>query len=55
MVAAAFVRAGKLGAEFPYTLGTMCYIEVGNDGSVRCGPAALTRKPSLDAALPGAR
>lgn len=34
--------AGAMGAEFPYTLPTMCYIEVATDGSVRWGTDAGT-------------
>jgi hypothetical protein len=32
--------AGALGADFPYTLETMCYLEVSTDGSVRWGTDA---------------
>jgi hypothetical protein len=39
--------AGELGAEFPYTLGKMCYIEVGSDGSVRWGRDAGTYERAL--------
>jgi hypothetical protein len=39
--------AGALGVEFPYTLATMCYIEVGRDGSVRWGNNASTYERAL--------
>ena len=35
--------AGAMGAEFPYLLGTMCYIEVAGDGSVSQGADAVNR------------
>ncbi|MFI7120351.1 hypothetical protein [Amycolatopsis sp. NPDC049868] len=51
--------AGAMGAEFPYTLQTMCYIEVATDGSVRWGTdtgaysRALAGESRLFAAWPG--
>jgi hypothetical protein len=51
--------AGAMGAEFPYRLGTMCYIEVGTDGTVSQGAdeaayrRALTGQSRLFAVWPG--
>ena len=48
-----------MGSEFPYTLSTMCYIEVAKDGSVTWGSAresyerALTGDSTLYAVWPG--
>jgi len=39
--------AGALGSEFPYTLATMCYIEVARDGSVRWGNDTSTYERAL--------
>lgn len=39
--------AGALGTEFPYALGTTCYIEVSRDGSVRWGNDAGTYERAL--------
>jgi hypothetical protein len=39
--------AGAMGAEFPYTLGTMCYFEVSRDGNVRWGNDAGARERAL--------
>jgi hypothetical protein len=39
--------AGALGTEFPYALGTMCYIEVSSDASVRWGSDAGTYERAL--------
>lgn len=51
--------AGAMGTEFPYTLKTMCYIEVAADGSVHWGSdagtleRAKTGKSKLYAVWPG--
>lgn len=51
--------AGAMGAEFPYTLKTLCYLEVSADGSVHWGRdtetynRALTGQSRLFAVWPG--
>lgn len=40
--------AGAMGIEFPYTLPTMCYIEIQEDGTVTHGVAAETYQRTLD-------
>ena len=39
--------AGALGADFPYTLATLCYIQVGRDGSVGWGNDADAHERAL--------
>jgi hypothetical protein len=39
--------AGALGADFPYTLETMCYLEVSTDGTVHWGTDASTYERAL--------
>jgi hypothetical protein len=36
--------AGELGEDFPYTLGTICYIEIAQDGAVSWGREPMRTK-----------